>query len=209
NIEYDYLGKDENCCGGLLYRLGFKKEFEQIMKENIQILKKYKRIILICPGCYSTFINFYNRKLKGIEIKHLIEILDEKQNLKEFLTDKKITYHDPCHLSRDLGLIEPPRNILKRLGLFEEMKMNSELSRCCGAGGGVLSIFPELSNSMAKTRLNDACMIKDLDYLLTACPFCEYNLKKSKTNDMNFQIMSIQEFIINRVKFVDGIDTLK
>ncbi len=202
NIEYDYLGNDENCCGGLLFRLGFKNEFEQIMKENIQILKKYKRIILVCPGCYSTFINFYNKRLRGIEIKHLIELLDERQNLEEFLTNKKITYHDPCHLSRDLGIIEPPRNILKKLGIFEEMKMNSELSRCCGAGGGVLSTFPELSSSMAKSRLNDACLIKDLDYLLTTCPFCEYNLKNSKTNDMNFQIMSIQEFIINQLKKV-------
>ncbi|MBD3226935.1 MAG: hypothetical protein GF329_02005 [Candidatus Lokiarchaeota archaeon] len=198
NIDFDYLGSKEPCCGGILYRLGYKEEFKDKIIENTKILNNYKRIILLCPGCYSTFKKFYSGGLEGVEIKHIIELLPEDSQLNSLKTKKVITYHDPCHLTRELEVINPPRITLNKIADFKEMKFNGINSRCCGAGGGVMSAFPKLSQATAATRIDDTKSIKNLEYILTSCPFCEKNLKRGKDSvDSDIKIMSIQEFIIN------------
>lgn len=53
----------------------------------------------------------------------------------------RITLHDPCNLVRHGGVVEPQREILRRLGVdFVEMTPNREHNFCCGGGGGQLSI---------------------------------------------------------------------
>ncbi|MHA1269069.1 MAG: LUD domain-containing protein [Candidatus Helarchaeota archaeon] len=207
NINFDYLGINEPCCGGILYRIGFRDHFNKKMEENIKIFNNYKEIILICPGCYSTFMNFYSDKLKNIKIRHIVEIISESPRLNYFKTNKIITYHDPCHLSRDLMIIDPPRKILKSIAEFKEMNLNSIMSRCCGSGGGVMASNPELARLNALARIKDACSIQDLEYLLTSCPFCEFNLKlnikdidKDEIGVKDFKITSIQEFMMKNKK---------
>ncbi|MHA1750899.1 MAG: LUD domain-containing protein [Candidatus Helarchaeota archaeon] len=199
NIAFEYLGENEPCCGGILYRLGFKEEFNKIMHNNIKILEKYDQIILLCPGCYSTFKNFYKNKLEHVNIKHIIEILRDYPLLNKFRTNKVVSYHDPCHLSRELSIIDPPRIVLNQIANFKELSADPKMSKCCGAGGGVLSAFPELSKSIASDRLKDIAKIKNLEYLLTTCPFCEYNLNLgNQIEKIPIKIQSIQEFIIKK-----------
>ena len=82
--------------------------------------------------------------------------------------DLKVTYHDPCHLGRCNGVFDAPRQLIKAVCYLEEMKSNREKSKCCGAGGGVLKGYPELSLELSKNRLEE--IPKDVDYLVTACP---------------------------------------
>lgn len=193
NIDFDYLGEEEICCSGFLKRIGFIDEFNENRLKLEEKLKNYDEIILICPGCYSTFREYYADffEKNNIQLKHLVEILDQI-NLN--ITKKNIstTYHDPCHLGRILGIFEPPRKILKEISNYKEMTFSKEKSNCCGAGGGCLSAFPELAEKIASSRIQEANKT-NCEYLITACPFCEYNLKKG--NKTNIKIVSIQKFL--------------
>jgi iron-sulfur cluster protein len=201
NIDFKYLGTEEPCCAGVLYRLGFMDQFNRKLKQNVEILKNYDQIILICPGCYTTFKKFYNDNLQGTEIKHIIELIDENIKLDLFKKDITTTYHDPCHLARELQIIEPPRQILRKISDFKEMKFSGYNAKCCGAGGGVLSSFPELSHTIAETRVEEASLIENIEYLLTVCPFCEYNLKKGNNKKQtSMEIKSIQEYLVNNIE---------
>lgn len=64
------------------------------------------------------------------------EWLDCKTTLKEQLPNDKsntsITYHDPCHAKKVLGVHKEPRNLLSKN--FTLIEMN-DCSRCCGFGG--------------------------------------------------------------------------
>lgn len=52
-----------------------------------------------------------------------------------------VTYHDPCNLARNGGIIEEPRFLLSRaVREFREMTPNRKDNYCCGGGGGMLAM---------------------------------------------------------------------
>jgi Fe-S oxidoreductase len=78
----------------------------------------------------------------NLEILHSSELAQRflennklKINNKDF-KNKRITYHDPCHLGRHANLYDAPRAILSSIqGIeFIELKNNRENSICCGGG---------------------------------------------------------------------------
>ncbi len=59
-IDYGFLD-DEPCCGNILFNLGDRATGSEIVDENIAWFKAagVKRIITLCPGCYSAFNKYY------------------------------------------------------------------------------------------------------------------------------------------------------
>ncbi|NVM00929.1 MAG: hypothetical protein HWN67_01215, partial [Candidatus Helarchaeota archaeon] len=171
-------------------------EFKENKQKLEEKFKKFDQIITICPGCYSAFREFYADFLQNnnIRLKHFVELLDYNK-IKVKKQDITTTYHDPCHIGRKYSLIEPPRKILSKISSFKEMLLSKENSKCCGAGGGCLSAFPELSEKIAASRIEEAFSL-NCDFLVTTCPFCEYNLKKGQKNDTKkLKVISIQELL--------------
>ena len=99
----------------------------------------------------------------------------------------KVTYHDPCHLGRHSGLYEEPRNVITKTCVLVEMNRNRERSRCCGAGAGVKSAFPDTALEVASKRVQDA-EETGAEILVTSCSFCILNLENAldhKLEDVN------------------------
>ena len=91
--------------------------------------------------------------------------------------NKTVTYHDPCHLGRHVGVFDAPRYVLSHIPgvTFVEMDRIKEFQRCCGAGGGVKAGIPDLALAVAESRVKDA-LETHADILSSACPFCKRNL---------------------------------
>lgn len=48
-----------------------------------------------------------------------------------------VTYHDPCNFARSMGIVEPPRQILRQIApMFREMPNAGAHNYCCGGGSG-------------------------------------------------------------------------
>ncbi|MBV1768191.1 MAG: succinate dehydrogenase/fumarate reductase iron-sulfur subunit, partial [Methanobacterium sp.] len=107
----------------------------------------------------------------------------------------RVTYHDPCHLSRGQGITIEPREILKKIKGLEFVEME-EPNQCCGAGGGVKSGRPELAYKLGKKK---AEMIKKLnvDAVISICPFCQYHIQDTlqKEGLGNIKVMNILELL--------------
>jgi Fe-S oxidoreductase len=137
-----------------------------------------KRIISIVPSCTFTIKNLITKYSANseIEVFHFTEIL--ANNIKPGtlgLPGKiKITYHDPCQLSRFLRIIDEPRKILKQIEnveLVEPDLTNREWSTCCGGGGGFEAVFPELSEILAVNRAREL-VETGAEIIVTNCPGC-------------------------------------
>jgi Fe-S oxidoreductase len=106
-LKFTLLGSDEYCCGSPLMRIGARRDALDLMRGNVERLKKLgvKRIVTSCAGCYSMFKVEYPRYLKTeFQVLHTSQLLETLlKNGELHLTEEvplKVTYHDPCHLGR-------------------------------------------------------------------------------------------------------------
>jgi hypothetical protein len=204
-IEPGYLAEDEPCCGGLLYYIGMQKEFNQNAREVTERLKSkgVKRIISIVPSCTNTLRQLIPASVggTGIEVKHFCEVVVEKlPSLKlTYPSQVKVTYHDPCQLSRTMKLIEEPRKILRAIKNIEfvEPKFTSgDCSTCCGGGGGFEAVFPEMSQILATNRAKEL-VDTGAEIIVTQCPGCimqlKTGLKELKNN--NVEVLDLAQIL--------------
>ncbi|WP_041974968.1 (Fe-S)-binding protein, partial [Geobacter sp. OR-1] len=77
-ISWGILGKDEQCCGDSLRRLGNEYVFDKIAQENVRLFQErgVKKIITQCPHCYSTLKNDYRQYGIDLEVIHHGQLLD-------------------------------------------------------------------------------------------------------------------------------------
>jgi len=174
---------DEACCGSVLLRTGMRELGKQMVEKNIQMIEEVgaSTIVFSCPGCYKTLADDYPKLMKtslGYELKHVSEYLLEIDELKLARpVNATVTYHDPCHLGRHLGIFEPPRELVSQIPGVKlvEMERNRNTATCCGAGAGVRGAFPEISLKIAKKRVREA-LAAGARTISSACPFCKRNL---------------------------------
>jgi len=130
----------------------------------------------------------------------------KKLNLKYSGKKLAVHYHDGCHMRNAIiPIIEEPRAILNSIENIEisEMENNKMNSICCGAGGGVYSIFKENSDYNAKTIFDQ---MRKGKALLTACPFCYTALQRIREeNNIKKPVIKFEDFII---KLMNGEDPL-
>ena len=191
------LVKKEICCGFPMEVLGFEKELKT-HEEKFRKAFPYKEAITFCPTC-TVFLK------EGYEInaKHILQVIVDKIPAAQL--GMKVTYHDPCDFSRGLKIIDEPRKILKKLGVeVVEMKQSKGQSRCCGGGGGILMSDQNLSDAIAKKRVQQA-IETGVETLITSCPTCEQVLKKAameigENNGKTIAVRSIEDIIWEGVK---------
>jgi len=207
--QFITLGKDEWCCGSVLLRTGSPDAAMEVMKHNAEAFKNAgaTRIITTCSGCYKTLSHDYPEHLgkQGYKVVHMPELVKEfltQGKLKFKKNDVVVTYHDPCHLGRHMGMFDIPRDVVKAVPGVKlvEMARCRENARCCGAGGGMLSANKELACLIAEERIRDAMATKAM-ILVTPCPFCTLHLKDAaKRLSADIRVMDFSEFVLENLE---------
>jgi Fe-S oxidoreductase len=97
---------------------------------------------------------------------------------------KRITYHDPCQIARNGGVIDEPRYILRHLtDDFQDMSPDPRYNWCCGGGGGLVALGEDNLDFRMKSAKVKADQVKatGAEILVTACENCHTQL--SNLND--------------------------
>jgi Fe-S oxidoreductase len=198
-IDFIELKEKEVCCGSPALNAGYKKTAEDLARKNYHVFKEHrvKKIISNCPACCKTFSQDYPLLLKewDIEVEHVSQTIYRAIQAGRLRLKKKIekivTFHDPCYLGRYMSIYEEPRKILEFMGCkVVEMKFNRRNSLCCGGGGGTQFNYPELANSIAKERIEQALEVK-AEFLITICPLCYYHLGRNSKEIHVFEISQL------------------
>jgi len=207
----DKLGQDftvleeDACCGYPLYEIGQMSVLKETATRTLNLIEQRGPDIVLttCPACYRAFKSLYPEELglrHHFEVQHISEFLLPlvKGKLAEYRA--KVTWHDPCILGRHLGIYDEPREILRAIPRLEliEMYSNRENALCCGAGGGMLSAFPEIAGQVAIKRLEQARATGARE-LVTSCPACYLNFQRMVGHaKLDLQIKDLSE-IVNEV----------
>ncbi len=178
----DFTLVDDVCCGSVLQRIGCpEKEVVEAMRRNVESIaaQGVEEVVFSCAGCYRMFKEEYPKHVEvPFKVSHMSEFLAGR-DLRLAALEKRITYHDPCHLGRHSHVYGAPREVLKAIpkAKYQEMPRSREIAGCCGGGGGVRSAYPELSRKIAARRVDEA---EFADILVTTCPFCVANLRAGR-----------------------------
>ena len=160
-IKYKIIDDIDICCGSVLFVTGQKNIAMKNLKKVEKILtkKKVNYLTSLCPGCTRTFKEYYLPRISNPldSVEHYTETILANLHDVEFKKPGtyKVTYHDPCHLARHMGITEPPREIINALPgvTFIELPTNRDDAFCCGSGGGMRSYNKELANNTSLLRL--------------------------------------------------------
>jgi Fe-S oxidoreductase len=182
-LDFGILMEAERNSGNDVRRVGEEGLFEMLRDKNMEAFDKVqwkngsKLIFTTDPHSYNTLKNEYSFNGQGVTVKHYTELLDEliakgRLPLKRKLSGR-VTFHDPCYLGRYNGVYEPPRRIIRALGLeLVEMPRHCERSLCCGAGGGRIWMEdqPDIQERPAENRVKEAAALENVTTLVVACP---------------------------------------
>lgn len=190
-VEFAYMGSDEACCGIPMKVAGKWDVFEEIYEHNVAEARKRgaKTIVTSCPACGLVWKEFYANlaaergEAYEFEVKHYSELVADaiKDGRIEFgkQIEKRLTFHDSCHMGRAQGIYEPPREMLRAIPGVElvEMEHNREDGLCCGS---VLTLIGEtpVAPELGKMRLDEAVDI-EADAVVALCPCCQVQLRDS------------------------------
>lgn len=169
----DNLGVALDCCTKPSHDLGRQTYFDQMFGQlKLTLLEnEIRTIIVACPNCYKIF----NTHGKEFEIKTIYEIMAENGLEKTNAVSDTVAVHDPCPTRFDTGIHDAVRSLIKARGLnIAETLHKKEKTLCCGEGGAVGCLSPELSSAWTIKRTKESSPCKIASY----CAGCVTLLSK-------------------------------
>ena len=195
--QFVILGDEEKCCGLYAFDLGFRREFERLREANLATISVtgIDKVIVACGSCQRIWCEY--AKAPGVEcqISHGVEYVNEiiRDGRLTFSkpVNKKVTYHDSCHLGRGCGVYDAPRNILRAIPGIQlvEMERNQRWAWCCGGGGGVPEADPQLAQWSAADRMREAAAT-GAELILTSSALCQRSFA-----DLTEPLLPVQDLL--------------
>ena len=174
-VTYGVLA-EEQCSGDPANRLGDKLTYTMLREHNMEQLYETKKVVTLCPHCA---VNLGKEYGKYGSINYTVEhhtqvigrLLDEGKIKVQMGESGKVTYHDPCNLSRMLDIVDEPRTAIQASSSnFQEMEESGRNTLCCGAGGALWW----KKETQGRTHLVRAEQVIEsgADTVVTGCNFC-------------------------------------
>ena len=189
-------------------QIGVSDIAADLVQRIVDVAEKLKVKTVISPECGHAYtaIRWDGPNLIGkpfnFKVRHILEVLDDLRKQGRLKTtgkiSKKLTYHDPCQISRRGGVIDEPRNLIDMIAdNFVEMPDSGKMNWCCGAGGGVsaneradeirLKVFQRKKEQLDEVRP---------DAILSACSNCRIHLEDGlEEYNMDIPLLSLTETI--------------
>ncbi|MDX9857876.1 MAG: (Fe-S)-binding protein [candidate division Zixibacteria bacterium] len=120
------------------------------------------------------------------------------------ITDR-VTYHDPCNISRQKWILEQPRELLKAICAdYVEMTPNREDNICCGGGGGTVSIDEIRPYRTAVGGLAKANQIRATGarYIVAPCANCKKQLRELvEDQGIDAEVVGLHDLLYKAIIF--------
>jgi glycolate oxidase iron-sulfur subunit len=188
------MPQGQSCCGIPAISSGDLTTFRQLVHYNLERFDadKFDYLVTACATCTSTIKNIWpmmagndsgdiQTKVAAISQKtmDIHQFLVSKVGIKPMDSDNliepvDITYHDPCHLKKSLGVSAEPRSLIKAHPGYR-LKEMAESDRCCGLGGSFNLQYYELSSNIGRIKI-DHIKASGCSIVATGCPACMLQL---------------------------------
>lgn len=209
-VRFAILGTEEGCTGDPARRLGNEYLYNTLAQQNIDTLNRYKvkEVVTHCPHCFHAIKNEYPDLGGHYTVYHSSEYIEHllKRDLisPQQAFAERVTFHDPCYLSRHNRRYEAPRTALTAIPQLRlnEVARSKNRTFCCGAGGGAVWKEEHLGSRINYKRL-DQLMEATPDTIAVGCPFCMIMMDdavKGKNLDERVKVKDLVEIVSDSLK---------
>jgi len=198
-----FLPEGQGCCGIPAISSGDMVTFNRLVGHNLEIFEseEFDFLVTPCATCTSTIKEIWPmmaNKDSGYDISRVEEIAQKTLDINQFLVSKvglekdkytdrvdavDVTYHDPCHLKKSLGVFAEPRSLISANPGYR-LKEMLDSDKCCGLGGSFNLEYYELSANIGKVK-RDNIKASGCSIVATGCPACMLQISDmlSKSGD--------------------------
>ncbi|MDR2152826.1 MAG: (Fe-S)-binding protein [Helicobacteraceae bacterium] len=189
-----FIPKDQLCCGAPSYFTGDTKSTKWLIKYNVEYFELFidsiEAILIPEATCSNMIINDWLHVMRDEPewIERIKRIVNKSFIASQWLHDKtdllsltpnlsqkiaSVTYHDPCHAKKTLGVFKEPRALVAKSYEIKEM---SAPSQCCGFGG--VTIQSERFALAQAVGKNKAAMIANANAAIVSaeCSACRMQI---------------------------------
>jgi uncharacterized membrane protein YdjX (TVP38/TMEM64 family)/Fe-S oxidoreductase len=165
------LGVVLDCCMKISHDLGRERHFTTTFQEmkNFLLGNGVRNVIVACPNCHRMFKEHGGK----LSVKTAYEIVARNGFPRTEPIKDVITVHDPCAVRFEKDAHSAVRHLVANQGLtIEEMPHHEERTLCCGEGGFVGCISPDLAKAWGTAITGEA----DGRRIITYCAGCTNHL---------------------------------
>ena len=165
--------KNQTCCGQTAFNSGFWSEARHVARRFMEVFEGELPIVFPSGSCAAMVRVFYEELFHGDEqaLETVRSISPRVFEFSEYLVDvvgiskipfcssedckpSSITYHEACHLRRELGALVQARVLMDNVPDTELVEMDqSEV--CCGFGGTFSVKYPDISGAMLDDKITN------------------------------------------------------
>lgn len=157
----------QTCCGQPAFNSGYWGEARAAAQHFLDVFENAAGPLVTPSGSCAFMVKHEYPRLFADDVKQharAVALAERVYELSDFLVNVlgvqdvgaryrgRCTYHASCHLTRGLGVVEPPLHLLRAVEGLECVEM-SDADRCCGFGGTFAVKMAEVSSAMVEDKI--------------------------------------------------------
>jgi len=194
-VGFGYLYGDELYSGALVYDEGMDAVLAPHARRVVETFRSHgvKQIITVDPHTTHMLRTVYPRFVEDFDltVRSYLEVLAEENLVARLTSGSPVVVHDSCVYARYEGVVEPPRQLLRRAGVdIVEPRLSGVSTFCCG--GPIEVLFPSEAGRVARDRIGQ--LIEMGSQVTTMCPICFVNLRDAAEDSAD--IVDISDLLL-------------
>jgi glycolate oxidase iron-sulfur subunit len=201
----------QECCGALYAHSGNMERARECASANITAFNAgdFDAIIINAAGCGSSLKEYGNwlgnnsaAKQFGGKVKDLTEWLVSNQFLASIgftQSNKRVTYHDACHLAHAQRITQAPRDLVKAVA-GEKFVDLPEADVCCGSAGTYNLTEPEMAARLQRRKVENI-LKTGAELVVSSNPGCLLQIRAGlDAAGSPIQVMHIADYLAQTIQ---------
>ncbi len=173
-VDVDFAS-GQTCCGQLAFNYGFWSDVKPLAKRFLRMFRDKPCVVMPSGSCVGMVRVHYPELFRDdpVVLKEAQEVGSRVYELSEYLVDVlgvqdlqgllkppdestrlRVTYHEGCHLRRELGATTQARTLIRSIPNVELIEM-AQAEVCCGFGGTFAVKYPDISGAMLQDKIDN------------------------------------------------------
>jgi len=189
------IPSSQGCCGIPALSAGDHLTFNRLVAYNLQLFSPadFDYLVTGCATCTATIKKIWPAMFQSAaedQNAAVRQLAEKTYDISQFLVDvigvrspgmsggksskAIVTYHDPCHLRKTLGVFSEPRILIQANDAYSFSEM-PDADSCCGMGGSFNLAHYDLSAAIGEKKIINIEKT-GASVVATGCPACMIQL---------------------------------